>query len=60
MTKLPIIEVRSSAAVDAFIGFTVLPKSSRGKRYQLVEYTGEEEPPALDEDLPWVPVDPAP
>ncbi len=39
--KLPILEVRSSTAVDAFIGFTALPKASRGKRYRLVEVTDE-------------------
>ena len=44
--KLPILEVRTSTAVDAFIGFTVMPKASRGKRYR------------LDEDMPWVVVDP--
>jgi hypothetical protein len=35
--KLPILEVKTSTAVDAFIGFTVMPKASRGKRYRLVE-----------------------
>ena len=35
--KLPILEVRTSTGVDAFIEFTALPKASRGKRYRLVE-----------------------
>ena len=43
--KLPILEVRTSTAVDAFIGFTVMPKASRGKRYRLVEVKGDEESP---------------
>ena len=52
--KLPILEVRTSTAVDAFIGFTVMPKASRGKRYRLVEVTEDDG----DEDMPWVVVDP--
>lgn len=43
--KLPILEVRTSTAVDAFIGFTALPKGSAGKRYRLVEVTDDEEAP---------------
>lgn len=50
--KLPIIEVRSSTAVEAFIPFTVMPKGSRGKRYRLVEVTGFEGDPSDGDELP--------
>jgi hypothetical protein len=54
--KLPILEVKTSTAVEAFIPFTPLPAGSIGKRYRLVEVKDD---PTDGDDLPWVVVDPA-